>query len=469
MISPTIHPPQAGRRRVSPPGLWYAIAAAAAGALASLLHGSDSRGWLLTAVVVAAAVVVQSFLRRRRRNRRALIEPPFVLVLVFFVWHFSFWAVYFVGLASDYRIVEYFSIEPSMITTAAWTCVAGLLALIAGIEAGLGRRRWVQPATEPPHQAAFYLAAVAGALLIVTYVAISGSKLHGNYSETFTEADPLRRLYNLGVVLVLATFAPMLMRPLKGAQRVAAITAGTSLVLASLYVGQRWILFTLVLLYLAARSVRGRTLPLVALLVLSLALVPTAVLVKDIRGGRVTSLATARSAIADRYTNPLVELPEELGQTFIPVAGAIALTDADRPLLGSSLKDATLTIVPSLGQVAGAGDDRPTYELARTYFPQRFATEGYTLGYSIVAELYRNFALPGVVLGLLALGWLVGRSYERYLATQSFQSLYLCFALVAVLVFGIRNDAYTWLRSAVWATAAVLLLGSAKHRGVPRR
>jgi O-antigen polysaccharide polymerase Wzy len=456
-----------GARPAVPPALWYGLTAYGAAIASVTAEGVQSRAAMLGTLLVAAAIVIAYVVHRYRANGGFVLEPLLLLVVAFFVWHFAFWVVYFLGFSSWYRVDLYFAIAPDLMLSGLLVCVAGLAALVAGIVAGTRSVR-VQP-RPPSHLASPALVAIAlgGAALVVLYFFVRGQELFGRYEALFVEEDPLRRAYNLGVTLVLASVVPLLyLGRSRLHQWVVVAAAALPVIVVSTYVGSRWILFTLAALVLCATSMTGRRIGWLRVAAVTLVLVPAAIVVKEVRSGNVDSPGDVRPLLLDRHTNPLIELPEELGQAFIPVVGTMQMRrEGEAYLLGASYGGAALSTFPSLTHLLDVDVPRPGHELAERLFLSRYTLEGYTVGHSIVAELYRNFGIIGVVVGLTLLGYGLGRLFRRVVESESFATLFVFFALVAILMFGLRNDSFTWLRSAVWACALLLLVG----RGLDRR
>lgn len=447
---------------IAPPGFWHFAAACVVGALAmlGLLPAGDALGALST--VAATVAVAGLLLRRRKVNGRLVLEPAVLVVCVLYAWHFIFWVVYYAGLASPSRSQQYFNFAPAGMDMAFVLSLLAVFGAIAGAEAGMGRTPWrwekgsSVTVTGVPHAAG-----LLGLGLVFLYVMAGGAATAGAYVDVFTEEHGLRRLYNLGIVLVLGATAPVLLLDSRRRWRLA-FGLGVLLptVLISAYLGSRWIVFSVLLLALAIRSLRGARAKAPTVVLLGIALALFAVVVKEFRAGSIRGLADAPAVVFDRHTNPLIELPEELGQTFLPVAGTVALIDSGEALrYGGSFGAAVLSIVPSGERLAGTGAERLPRELASVYVPERFVREGFTIGYSMVAELYANFGMLGVLLGAPALGYLLGRLQRAAVLRQSAAVVFLLWAVVAFAMFGIRNDLYTWLRYAVWAGVIFWLIG----------
>ncbi len=378
---------------------------------------------------------------------------------MFFVWHFSYWLLFALHMSSWYRFGEYTRFGSREAVFTLYVCTAGGLALLGGLQTGIGRRQWRPLPRSTTTLAPIYAMAAIGTMLVAAYFAVKGHRLVGNYAAVFLEGDPLRRLYNLGVVLVLAVLGPLVSLEDLGRRRAAALVALVApVVIIALLLGSRWVLFSAVLVYYCARSMRGAKVGFVRPAVLLLGLILLAIVVKTFRSDP-SAVAGWKALLFHRYTNPVIEFFEETGQTFVAVNDVVHMTKSSALLYGKSFGDALLTIVPSLPAVLHVHVVRPGQELATTYYAQGYQTSGYTVGYSLVGELYRNFGLIGVVPGLWGLGYAFGRLYRRYLDRLRYIEYFILFAALSILMFGLRNDVFTWLRDAVWAAALVAFLG----------
>src|SRR5215211_5769459 len=153
---------------------------AAAATLVWIGVGSPRDADVGPACLIAATVaVVGLVLRRRRANGRFLFEPPVLVVIVLFVWHFAFWPIYYLGLSTDYRRAQYLEFAPGSTSAAFFASLVAILAIIAGVEAGIGATRSRVEAMPASLGRGVYVAAIAGALLIGVYFVVRGRGLVG--------------------------------------------------------------------------------------------------------------------------------------------------------------------------------------------------------------------------------------------------------------------------------------------------
>lgn len=438
--------------------LYFVILAIGSAAGVESLRGTESARVALALMLFALSVPTLFFWDRLRANGRLTFEPTSVLVGVFFLWHFSFWVVVFVGMASDYRVQEYFQLAPDVTLAALCACLCGLAAMAAGLHFG-GASRPARSKLTFPGASPSSLRALIGfsAFLVLVYFAVRGRQLLGNYDAVFTEEDSLRRLYNLGVLLTLACLAPLLLLESLRAKRIL-VMIGTivPVLFITVLMGSRWVVFSSALVVVTALSLRGIKIPPIRTALLLVVLVLGGTYVKEMRAG---SSAAHQSILIGRYTNPLIEFLEEVGQAFKAVTGTVEIYEhPSQYRYGSSMLQAAATIVPSASQLVDK-EQRPTYEIAERFYQKRFYDEGFTIGFSIVAEFYMNFGIIGVALGCFAIGLIVGAAYGRFLETDRLVYLFVALGLFSFLLFGLRNDFQTWIRYAAWSSVPLIWIG----------
>jgi peptidoglycan/LPS O-acetylase OafA/YrhL len=459
----------AARAALGSPGV-PALVAACAVALLWAVVGSPQQGrlWIgavSTAVCLAGAVVL--VVQRRRTQGRWLLEPPTMLVAVMLVWHLGFWIMYYLGLAGDYRRGEFLPFTPFATSSAFFAVLVGTLAAVGGTQLGLGRARLQRPARPAGPGTWSYVLAAFGMLLVIGYAATAGRHTIGDYSALFTKDDAARRLYNLGIVLVLTFCAPVLL--LERSRRrlgVFEIVVIVPTILAAAVMGSRWVLFSALAISISAISVRGirvRVLPAVAALLL---VIGFSAVVKQVRSGKVDNIGDVPAALVDAKVNPVFDIPQEAGQTYLTLLGTIASlerqesfpTELDRQW-GSTYVGPLLTVVPSAEKVVGVDLPRPSKQFAQTYYPKAAASQGFAMGFSFLAELALNFGIPGVLIGSGLLFFVLARLYRLAMQREDLALTFVVWSLSTFAIFGIRNDAYTTIRWAVWGAIAAYLAG----------
>jgi peptidoglycan/LPS O-acetylase OafA/YrhL len=466
------------RAKPGRPLLW---AAAAVSVLWAIVDSpSDGRLWIGGFATALAILAVGHLVWSRRQvHGRWVLEPPVLVAIAVATWHFAFWPMYYLGLASAGRKALYLGFVPTATSGAFFASLVGVLAIVGGVQAGLGREptapaRGGRPLLDHRPGRLIWAIAIAGCLLILAYAASSGLHEVGDYGQVYLQDSGLRRLYNLGIVLLLGGLAPVLLAEPSARRRLVflgAVVAPALVVTAAL--GSRWVAFTAVAIALAATTVRGGRIRVAWMLVGALLLIAGGTIVKNVRSGLVDGPADVPGVLFDRKVNPVVDLPQELGQTFLTVGGTIGAVarppghPAGQQLqYGETLVMPLIAIIPSGEQLLGVTAPRPGREWAQIYFPRRYASEGYTMGFSTIAELFLNFGLPGVGLGMGLLGFALGRGWRRAVDRRSAAGVYAVWAVSAFALFGVRNDLYTSLRWAIWAALAVFVAGWLQDRGL---
>ncbi len=456
--------------------------AAAAVSLLWAVVDSPSAGrlWIgAFATVFAILAVGRLVWSRRQVHGRWVLEPPVLVAIAVVTWHFAFWPMYYLGLASAGRKALYLGFVPTATSGAFFASLVGVLAIVGGVQAGLGRAptapaRDGRPLLDHRPGRLIWAIAIAGCLLVLAYAASSGLHEVGDYGQVYLQDSGLRRLYNLGIVLLLGALAPILLAEPSGRRRLVflgVIVLPALVVTAAL--GSRWVAFTAVAVALAATTVRGGRIRVAWMLVGALLLIAGGTIVKNVRSGLVNSPGDVPGVLFDRKVNPVIDLPQELGQTFLTVGGTIGALGrppghpAGQQLqYGKTLVMPLVAIIPSGEHLLGVTAPRPGREWAQIYFPHRYAAEGYTMGFSTIAELLLNFGIPGVGLGMGLLGFLLGRGWRRAVDRRSAARVYAVWAVCAFALFGVRNDLYTSLRWAIWAALAVFVAGWVQDRGL---
>lgn len=432
----------------------FAWLLAAAGVTAWwLLAEPHGRGVERAAVIGAVGALVVFVAMRVRHERRFLVDPPLVLVVAFFSWHFPFWIVRELGGAYWYRIQQYVEYQPALNGPSLLACLVAMLALAGGLQLGVGAVRW-RPVAPRAAAGAVYALGAAGTLLVVVFFAVRGHSLVGDYNAVFVGDSGPRRLLNLGMVLVLGSTVPVLLYE-RAPRRIAAYLVLVLLPAAGLatLMGTRWVVFTAAVLVLVAASLRGLRWRLLWFVAPALLLLVASSVAREARAGKVHAIGDVPAALFPKGQTFFVGFPQEISAGPLTVKLEMRSRRYDEPLWGTSLLTSLTTVVPSLPEVAGFEVRRPVYDMARRYYPERFKTQGFTPGYSIAAELYRNFGPLGIPIGMAILAYAFGLLYARAVRRESRMLLFASFAVLAFAVFGIRNDLATWVRYAAWSAA----------------
>jgi peptidoglycan/LPS O-acetylase OafA/YrhL len=431
------------------------------------------------ATVFAILAVAWLVWSRRQVHGRWVLEPPVLVAITVATWHFAFWPMYYLGLAGAGRKVLYLTFVPTATSGAFFASLVGVLAIVGGIQAGLGREptapaRNGRPLLDRRPGRLMWAIAIAGSLLILAYAVGSGFSEVGDYSRIYLQESGLRRLYNLGIVLLLGALGAIVLAEPSGRRRLVFLgVVVLPALLVTAVLGSRWVAFTAVAVVLAATTVRGGRIRVAWMLVGALLLVAGGSIVKNVRSGLVSNPADVADVLFDRQVNPVLDLPQELGQTFLTVNGTIGALarppghPAGQQLqFGKTFVMPLVAIIPSGERLFGVTAPRPGREWAQIYFARRYATEGYTMGFSTIAELILNFGIPGVGLGMGLLGFALGRGWRRAADRRSAGRISAMWAVCAFVLFGVRNDLYTSLRWTLWAALAVFVAGWLQDRSL---
>jgi len=451
-----------------PGGILLVLAAAVA--LIHLIVGSPQAPRLAIGAVASGMSVlalVWLLVFRRRTQGRWIFEPPTALVAVSVVWHLGFWLVYYLGLAEPFRVNQYLGFAPTATTATFFVVLVGILASTAGVMAGLGAEPLKRPARAAGPGTLPYVLAALGCVLVVGYAATAGRDTLGDYAAVFTQPDGVRRIYNFGVVLVIGLTGPVLLLE-QQRRRIFAylLLVATPTAIAASALGSRWVLYSLIVVGSAATSVRATRIRVVPVLLVLVLAVAGGSVVKQFRAGHVNTVADVTAVLTDPDVNPFVDLPQELGQAYITVAGTFAALDR-RPTSpthidlqwGWTYAASLITVVPSAERLTGLRAPRPGSDFAKMYFPEESKSRGYAMGFSYIGELMLNFGIIGVLLGSFGLFYALSRLYRRAVQTERLALLYVVWSVSSFALFGMRNDWYTTFRWMVWAGIITYVVG----------
>lgn len=173
-----------------------------------------------------------------------------------------------------------------------------------------------------------------------------------------------------------------------------------------------------------------------------------------------------RSVELERAERPVSELLtmlfRETGTTAQTFAHTLdQIPDEKEYAYGLTYLRALGHLIPNVGLEAGKSflpepeEYDPDYWLGLTIAPDRVTSTG-AFGYSLGAEFYFNFGLPGVLLGTMLVGYLTAHFRNR--ARQSPLSLLWSALFFAMIVIAVRNIISFPLKEAVWPFAGILIL-----------
>jgi hypothetical protein len=178
--------------------------------------------------------------------------------------------------------------------------------------------------------------------------------------------------------------------------------------------------------------------------------------ITDLFGGTLAEMGSSVNTIV--YTIELI--PETRGYSW-----------------GSTFRSAIIDAIPNLGLTKGRKffaresiEDNPSTWLVYTISPA-WAAAGGGYGFSMAAEWYFNFGLPGVLAGVTLVGW--GMARVRNNARRSSFALVWSAALFTGVVLWVRNIVGFPLKAAVWPIIGLWivhrLVTALIRRRTPRR
>jgi hypothetical protein len=297
----------------------------------------------------------------------------------------------------------------------------------------------------------------SGAFLVCAYFAVKGRSYVGEYMSIYTEADSQRRVYNFGLMLAIVGVGPAIVFATTP-KIVCAVAFGAAAVgVAAALMGTRWVFLVMLALVISALQFRGHRISPAAIATVGIVCLFGSIVVKERRAGHPITAKTIGDYFNGRYTHPAVEFFEETGQALILcIYSASDYHSPKRHESGKTLWHAVRSVFP--GGAAELRNDSPLFASAQELFPKRFASEGFTIGYSVFAEWFINFGIAGVVIGSGLIGYGLGSVWKEACRLGDYGWTSLSYTLAGYLTFGFRNDAMTWMRFVVWSAAVVALL-----------
>ena len=438
------------------PGPGAAAGAGAGGAIAGLLASAAILVLLLIfggvlvelplwpLCVIASACTILLSLLAFADSRRGVWSAPFAYLAVFWVFHFGLVFSYAIGtsLVEDEARHIYAWFFYAQARAAIVQACLGLAAFVTGAYAVSLARRFVGGAEGPAWRAdapgdavlrhdltwaGLLCVALGAAGWVAVSVAQGGVGLLVSDYETFLSTTarmpPTMAYFAIGVGMTLLALGE------RGSVRLAGFAVFGAWALVAFPLGLRGeVLFPLVTaLVVAAR----RRLPLstVRVTVLALGLLVAIALVKDLRQ---TGVANA-GGTSSESVNPLAALTE-LGSSLRPVYEVVTWADqGEEPMYGATywapFDRAVTGVVPLWKRVPAEQDDR----IMNVVVARRVGQ----IGFSVVAEAYRNFGQAGVIVVMALIGALLAWM-ESWPATPTRAAV---LGLVMVeLLFQVRND-----------------------------
>ncbi len=383
--------------------------------------------------------------------------PNVVTSAALFLWHLGFVGIYITGLATDFRILDYFETSPHSNVEGIAMVAIGIAAFILGLTYGEARCTFPPEVTDRTAATISTIVLGIGTLLVCAYFAIKGRHLMGEYNSVFTEADSQRRAYNFGLMLAITGLAPAVLFAETRMIVLVTVAAALTVAVVAALMGTRWVFLVMLALVVSALQFRGQRISIVLVAVVGIACVTASIVVKEGRAGNPINSKTIGDYFGGRYTNPAVEFFEETGQALIScIYSAGEFRSAKRLERGKTFWHALRSVLPGAGAELRAAS--PMFVAAQNLFPVRFVTEGFTTGYSIFAEWFVNFGIAGVVFGSALMGYGLGLIWRFACERGDYLWTALSYCWAGYLTFGFRNDAMTWMRFVTWSAAIIVLI-----------
>ena len=288
-------------------------------------------------------------------------------------WHFAFWPMYYLGLASAGRKALYLGFVPTATSGAFFASLVGVLAIVGGVQAGLGRAptapaRGGRPLARPsprtprlghrdrrlPARPGLRGEQRLAARSATTARSTSRTRACGGSTTSGSSCSSARWPRS-------CSRSP----PAAGGSSSSASSCcpRSSSLRRSARAGSRSPRSPS---RLAATTVRGGRIRVAWMLVGALLLIAGGTIVKNVRSGLVNSPGDVPGVLFDRKVNPVIDLPQELGQTFLTVGGTIGALarppghPAGQQLqFGKTLVMPLVAIIPSGEQLLGVTAPRP--------------------------------------------------------------------------------------------------------------
>lgn len=154
----------------------------------------------------------------------------------------------------------------------------------------------------------------------------------------------------------------------------------------------------------------------------------------------------------------------EMGSSVQVFSWTLEEIPANKPYdWGMSVVAQTLEIIPNFGLRVGERlirfdplEHRPSKWITWVANPVKYAVAGGGYGFAVGAEWYFNFGFPGLLFGMMFLGWLT--AYTRNHSRDSSWRLLMATLMFIFMVNVVRNSLGYPLRSTAWPLVAFLIL-----------
>jgi oligosaccharide repeat unit polymerase len=300
-------------------------------------------------------------------------------------------------------------------------------------------------------------------LVLLAYLVTDGSQVfHAEYLDLYTDPSTstlsllFYRTQFLWVFVTIFMVASHCMQ--SRALRIALLLLlALSVVLAML--GSRSMPFICLSAIVVSVDCFVRRLRLVMLFAFLLTLSAVSYVIDSARGAGL-GLNVFNFSATDRDSIDLLHFFYQNGMIIRDVMRTMEFSRMDGPVYGQSFLAAAVSVVPKplLDRVGYREPTPPSMWLVEN---SPDVPVGHGIGYSLVAEVYYNFGMPGCLLFAL-FGFAISTGYFRYIFSGDMFAIVLTLNVSVMLMLHMRNDVASYLRLVVYV--AVLLAYLKWHR-----
>jgi oligosaccharide repeat unit polymerase len=421
---------------------------------------------LLCAFFLLFCVAGEKLLLERQNSD--LLEPDFLFFVIFFVFHFSYIAIFVLGL-STYNKEVFFN--PDTVPRALFFCIFCLLAFLAGYGKPFGiPQKMRSKDSRYILERAFLFSKILLILCLLFFwvpLLVLGREVFLDYALLIDvgAASYLGKLFWLEQYLGVAALSLFCISSgilhrkfMSGPFKYAA----AFYILSFLIIGDRGGFVYMAIIPLIAYNIFQKRISgkiFAAILLTFLLIIPIVAFSRT--KSIFNPLQMVRTYSADSSESLLVSSLNELGTTIKTVAITMHFVpDRYEYWWGSSYLYSLSLVLPNIqGMRSSVGT--PGAWLTETAFGDLSKTHG--RGGSIAMEAYRNF---GYALGLgvfLLLGFGLKKVYGLFLRQTSILSGVAYFSIVASIVLWVRNDSALAPRTIIWSMLITFVFSMIVH------
>lgn len=390
------------------------------------------------------------------RQGRDFLEPDLVFFIIFFIFHFSYIALLYLGLAAYDKEVFY---NPDIVPRALYFCIFCLIGFLVGYGRPVGFPRKLEPKDIRYFvEKAFFFSKILLILCLLFFwipLLITGNEVFYDYKLLIAvgEASSLGKLFWLGQYLGVAAIALFCVsggilyrKCMKGPFKYLAIFYIGSFLIIGDRGGFVYMAITPMLVFnLFQTKLSGKKLT--AILLLFLLIIPI------IAFARTKSIFNPIQMVRTYSENDpesfVVSSLSELGSTLKTVVIAMYLIpERYNYWNGSSYLYSFSLILPKIsGKRSSSGS--PGAWLTEMTFGDLSKTHG--RGGSIAMEAYQNFGFIVGILFFLFLGYTLKKTYVYFLRNTTILAGVLYFSAMACFALWIRNTSAVTFRTIAWS------------------